>query len=105
MQGLSARGVPMVLLLAVVLGCQARRAFGSAVERRDLKIPLRDGKFLAADVVLPAAEGQSPTIYIHTPYKKENCASPLPDSPFLRELLDREHYAYVITDWRGFFGS
>jgi len=100
---------PVLLFLATVtgvgLGLAPLHARATAVEQLDVRIPMRDGKFLAADVLLPAAEGQFPTIFIHTPYKRENAAAPLPDSPFLKELLAREHYAYVITDWRGFFGS
>lgn len=80
-------------------------ASGVPVEKLGVKIPMRDGRRLAADVILPATDGKFSAIYVHTPYKRENVASPLPDSPFVRELLDREHYAYVATDWRGFFGS
>jgi predicted acyl esterase len=68
-------------------------------------IPMRDGKFLAADILLPPGDGPFPTIYVHTPYMREHVASPTPDAPFRRELMDRENYAYVVTDWRGFHDS
>ncbi|MBM4043991.1 MAG: CocE/NonD family hydrolase, partial [Planctomycetes bacterium] len=102
--------LPSVLwVLAAMTACgpvlSPLPTLAAAVDQRDVRVPMRDGKFLAADVLLPAAEGQFPTIFIHTPYKRESAAAPLPDSPFLKELLAREHYAYVMTDWRGFFGS
>lgn len=68
-------------------------------------IPMSDGKSLMADIFLPASEGRFPTIYIHTPYNRQYGGAPLPDELLATELLDREHYAYVIVDWRGFFGS
>lgn len=71
----------------------------------EVRIPMRDGKWLAADVLLPPGDGPFPTIFIHTPYSRRSAAAPMPGSPFERELLSRERYAYVITDWRGFFGS
>ncbi len=70
-----------------------------------VKIPMRDGKQLMADITLPSSKGKFPTIYIHTPYKRESASAPLPDHPHAKVLLDREHYVYVITDWRGYFGS
>lgn len=78
-------------------------AFGE-VRLNDVNIPMRDGKSLAANVILPNGKDKFPAIYIHTPYKKENASNPLPGQPFRVELLDKENYAYVITDWRGYFG-
>lgn len=72
---------------------------------REVKIPTRDGKFLMADIVLPPGDGPFPTIYTHTPYKRQNVADPIPDSPHEKILLDRKNYVYVATDWRGKFGS
>ena len=70
-----------------------------------VKIPMRDGKFLAADVFLPAKEGKFPTILIMTPYNRKLLAAAIPNESVKTELLDREHYAFVVVDWRGFFGS
>jgi len=75
------------------------------VEHLGVAIAMRDGKRLTGDVFLPAAEGRFPTIYIHTPYNRQFGGAPLPDELLSTELRDRDHYAYVIVDWRGFFGS
>jgi len=62
------------------------------------QIPMRDGKSLAADVYLPKAGQSWPTILIQTPYNRlfyRIAGLPLPTSD----------YAFVIVDWRGFWGS
>ncbi len=61
------------------------------------QIPMRDGKSLAADVYLPSAEGQWPTILIQTPYDRRVYQEALP--------LTADNYAFVIVDMRGYFGS
>jgi len=68
-------------------------------------IPMRDGKSLKADIWLPAKTGEFPTILMMTPYNRKLLGASLPDPAFVENLLDREHYAYVIVDWRGFHGS
>jgi predicted acyl esterase len=81
-------------------------------ERKDIRIPMRDGKGLAADVYLPPAEGRYPAILIQTPYNKRFFGAEVGAQVMGRRvrrrvagLYDREHYAYVIVDWRGFYGS
>ena len=71
-----------------------------------IEIPMRDGQRLAADLYLPAAEpeGKFPTVLIQTPYNRAAYAKPGNEHAG-RALLDREHYVYVILDWRGFYGS
>lgn len=80
----------------------------------DARIPLRDGGALAADVFLPAKPGRYPAIVVQTPYDRRRLRAGLaPGATLLGEaaaepisnLVDREHYAYVVADWRGFFGS
>jgi putative CocE/NonD family hydrolase len=66
---------------------------------------MRDGKMLAADILLPSRKGKFPTIFIHTPYDRQFGGGPLPHELMSHELQDREHYAYVIVDWRGRYGS
>lgn len=66
---------------------------------RDLKVPMRDGLKLVADVYRPAGvTGKLPVILVRTPYKKE-----------LNELQGnyyaRRGYVYVVQDVRGRFGS
>lgn len=65
--------------------------------------PLRDGKSLAADLYLPAAAGRYPTILILTPYDRVRMRERLVGEEKL--IFDPEHYAYVVADWRGHFGS
>jgi len=71
----------------------------------DLKIPLRDGKWLAADVWLPKGGTRHPAILIMTPYNRKLVGAPLPDPEAELDLPDKSNYAYVLVDWRGFFGS
>ncbi len=86
-------------------------------EQKDLEIPMRDGKSLLADLYLPPAEGKYPAVLIQTPYNKVHMGAPITGD--LKDpgdvgrgsvsdalgLLDREHYAYVVVDWRGFYAS
>ncbi|MBM4094470.1 MAG: CocE/NonD family hydrolase, partial [Planctomycetes bacterium] len=84
---------------------------------QDISIPLRDGKSLNADVYLPATEGNYPAVLIQTPYNKAFLRGILGEGKGrggevgrgaesdLAVLRDREHYAYVVVDWRGFFAS
>jgi len=70
-----------------------------------VKIPMRDGKTLAADIFLPKTEGKFPTILIMTPYNRKLLAAAIPAAAMKSKLIDREHYAFVVVDWRGFYGS
>ena len=61
-------------------------------------IPMRDGKDLAADVYSPDTMQVFPVILIKTPYNKAWYQTHgLP--------LNTNDYAFVIVDWRGFYGS
>lgn len=85
------------------------------LEERDVRIPMRDGAVLAANVARPRAPGRYPAIVVQTPYDKNRLGREVGDLPGAGEAgrgslkawarMDREHYAYVIVDWRGFFGS
>lgn len=66
---------------------------------------MRDGKGLAADVFLPSPKGRWPTILIFTPYNKKVLGSALPGAARVSDLFGRGDYAFVIADWRGFYGS
>ena len=79
----------------------------------DVTIPMRDGKSLAANVLLPDKRGKYPCILVQTPYDKDRMGREYGDkggevgrgSDKAWSLFDREHYAYVFVDWRGFYGS
>ncbi len=68
----------------------------------NVQIPMRDGEFLEADIYLPAGPGPFEAILIQTPYNKE-AINALPMG--LGTNIDAQPYAWVIADWRGFYGS
>lgn len=95
-------------------------AFGGTdwrVEQRDISIPMRDGNALAADLYLPPTPGTYPCVLIQTPYNKKHMGAPISGRVMRVSevgrgsvsdtlgLLDRQHYAYVVVDWRGFYVS
>ncbi len=66
----------------------------------DMKVPMRDGVKLSADVYLPDAPGPFPTVLIRTPY--QNNTDPLIQKG---RRLANHGYASVIQDCRGRFDS
>jgi predicted acyl esterase len=64
---------------------------------------MRDGKFLAADYYLPSGCTSCPVILIQTPYQKNWYHLNLPLG--VGTDLPNSNYAFVIVDWRGFYGS
>ncbi|MCH8902551.1 MAG: CocE/NonD family hydrolase [Bacteroidetes bacterium] len=66
-------------------------------------ILMRDGKKIAADIYLPDTVNTWPTILIQTPYNRLLYRFGLPLGVGLD--LDSSKYAYVIIDWRCFYGS
>ncbi|MDD2889128.1 MAG: CocE/NonD family hydrolase [bacterium] len=74
-----------------------------SVHYDSLKIPMRDGKWLAADLYTNDSTIQKPVILIQTPYDKNTYRTTVGQgTPF---PYDSAHYNYVILDWRGFHGS
>ncbi len=66
----------------------------------DVKVPMRDGVRLSADVYLPREEGQWPVILERTPYGNQG------DWYVERALyFARRGYVYVLQDCRGRFDS
>jgi len=90
------RFVPVVLFLFTVI--LPIHVF--AMERQTIHIPMRDGKKLAADLYLPNSDPnvEWPTILIQTPYNRIFYR-------FDGLPLTTDDYAFVIVDWRGFWGS
>lgn len=69
-----------------------------------VNIPMRDAKTLAADVYLPNNTDTFPVIFVQTPYNKNTFRQTgLPLG--VRQNLSSANYAFVIMDWRGFYGS
>ena len=67
-------------------------------------IPMRDFKNLAADIYLPNTTDTFPTILIQTPYYRKVYRSlGLPLN--IDFAVSLSNYAFVIADWRCFYGS
>jgi len=66
-------------------------------------IPMRDEKYLAADIYLPDTSQNYPVILIQTPYNRLFYRTGLPLK--VGKNLKDSPYAFVIVDWRCFYGS
>lgn len=75
----------------------------SQITYTSVSIPMRDGEFLAADYYLPSGCTSCPVILIQTPYQKNWYRLSLPLG--VGTDLPNSNYAFVIVDWRGFYGS
>ncbi len=72
----------------------------------DVQIPMRDGESLAAFLRRPVDPAcRMPTILLQTPYNKENARALWFADSTGEPLFDSRDYAFVVVDWRGFFGS
>jgi hypothetical protein len=96
------RLLPLVAAL-LLSALPAARAF--VHQRVPIEIPMRDGKTLAADAYLPDTAGSWPVILIQTPYNKNIFALIFRFETSRDPLLKSPDYAFVVLDWRGFFGS
>lgn len=74
----------------------AASAADSVAIQFDVRIPMRDGVTLAADIYRPAAPGRYPVILMRTPYNK-NGAAILAEA----RAFARRGYVYVAADVRG----
>lgn len=73
---------------------------------QDVMIPMADGQLLAAFVRRPVNGAcQLPTILIQTPYDKEFLRAAWLTAPNPGPLFESPAYAFVVLDWRGFYGS
>lgn len=87
-------------LLFLIFGCFV---FGQMTPTQVTQIPMRDGKFLAADVYVPSNCTDCPTILIQTPYNKNLFRMGLPLGT--GQNFQASNYVFVVVDWRGFYGS
>lgn len=69
-----------------------------------VSIPMRDGKYLAADIYTIDTLTPKPTILIHTPYNK-NLYRLVIGMEESQVPFDSINYNYLVADWRGFHGS
>lgn len=66
-------------------------------------VTMSDGKKLAADIYIPSGMATGPVILIQTPYNRLAFRFGLPLGIDLN--LNSSNYIFVVTDWRGFYGS
>lgn len=72
----------------------------------EVSVPLRDGKSLAGFIHVPVNPScKLPVIVIQTPYDKNGTRGLWFDAPTAQPLFDSHDYAFLVVDWRGFFGS
>src|SRR5690348_11126974 len=92
------------LLLVISILSLFQTAF-SQLNPVAVNIPMRDGKFLAADVYLPNSDSlPRPTILIQTPYNKNfyhGLGLPLQ----IGFNINTSPFNFVVADWRCFYGS
>jgi putative CocE/NonD family hydrolase len=89
------------VILAIILGGFVQPAFaqhnqGDVMAQFDLRMPMRDGVELSADLWRPPAEGRYPAILLRTPYMKSNF-----DAPDLGAYFARRGYVLLMQDVRG----
>lgn len=86
-------GIALVLFfcLAATLESQVRQLF-------DVRIQMRDGVELSADIWMPSSEGKFPAILIRTPYQKNRSDF---DYPELWKYFASHGYVLLLQDVRG----
>lgn len=94
---LSVKKVFWFLLILVNLESNAQLSWTS------VPVFMRDGEFLAVDYYVPSGCTSCPVILIQTPYNKNWFHLSLPLG--IGTNLNSSDYAFVIADWRGFYGS
>ena len=75
----------------------------SQLNPQTIKIPMRDGKMLAADLYLPSSRSLKPVILIQTPYNKLGFRKGLPLG--IKTNIESSPYIFVVADWRCFYES
>jgi putative CocE/NonD family hydrolase len=71
---------------------------------RNVRVPMRDGTELSADVFRPDAEGRFPVLIIRSPYGKDWSAG-ISGGPYEAEPYVRRGYVVVQQDCRGTYDS
>jgi putative CocE/NonD family hydrolase len=81
-----------------VLAAGSSATAGEITQRFDVRMPMRDGVELSADLWRPAAAGRYPTIIIRTPYIKTTARHQFP--AYGRYFADHG-YVFLVQDVRG----
>lgn len=95
----SARVLRIALLVTALIALSVSGAQGPTPAELDVKIAMRDGVALSANVFLPAGPGRVPTLLLRTPYGKGTGLT-----PSYRAFVEHG-YAIVIQDVRGRYAS
>ena len=93
----------MRLLIIFSISLMSLTTLGQLLNPMVDSIAMRDGKKLAADIYLPNSAGTFPVILVQTPYNRLYYRSI--GLPLVKFQLQSSHYAFVIVDWRCFYGS
>ncbi|MBI4541084.1 MAG: CocE/NonD family hydrolase [Gemmatimonadetes bacterium] len=89
----------LALALTLELACipaAAATASAQVPQRFDVRMPMRDGVELSADMWMPADTGRYPTVLVRTPYIKSSGRYPR-----LGRFYARRGYVFVVQDARG----
>ena len=92
------------ILLFAILVFAAATTYAQILTPAVDSITMRDGKKLAADIYLPDTSGGQtyPTVLIQTPYNRLWYRFSL---PLIGTAIGTSPFAFVILDWRCFYGS
>jgi hypothetical protein len=90
------------LLLALATAFFGVDAFAQLIPE-PIQIPMRDGKNLSAHLYRPNQQDTFPVILIQTPYNKAGFMLGLPLG--VEQNIAQSEYAFVVMDWRCFYGS
>ncbi|MBN1223798.1 MAG: CocE/NonD family hydrolase [Candidatus Aminicenantes bacterium] len=87
-------------LLTALFGlfCLVQLANAQIRHKFDVRIPMRDGVKLSADVWMPQEEGKYPAVLIRLPYLKTMREAKFPD---IGKLFASQGYVFVVQDCRG----
>jgi len=94
---------PFVGILLLLMLFPFAGAMGQVLQPQSIDIPMSDGKTLAADLYLPSQSGSYPVVLIQTPYNKNLFQLGLPLG--VGQDISNSPYAFVVLDWRCFYGS
>ena len=86
---------PLLAALLPLLGIAAP-ATAQIQQHLDLRVPMRDGVELSANLWLPDGSGPHPTVLVRTPYIKAN-----ERYPQLGKQYAERGYAFIVQDARG----
>jgi len=98
----------LLLLLVLCLAIDATaRAAAWEREQNEVRIPMRDGKSLAARVLLPPQPGRYPCVLVQTPYNKDKAGREVGDIAKVGEVgrgsadtwrrFDRDHTPMCLS--------